>query len=77
MVNDGEYISLLQAALAEARRLANQTVRDSYEVAANHKDIDSLLDGCEHDDPDERYDAPTRVANRKWMDGYFKTMRQR
>lgn len=76
MVNEGEMISLLQAALAEARRLGNQTVRDSREVVASHKAMDDLLAGCEHDDPKERYDDPERVANRKWMREMFRVMRR-
>lgn len=71
-----DQVDQLRAALAEARRLGNQTIRDSYEVAANHRVIDALLDGTARDDRSERYDAPDRVANRKWMDEMFRTMRR-
>ena len=61
----------LEVLLLEARRLANQTVQKSDEVAVWHRKTDRALQGVTGDDPDERYDAPAFVDHRALVDRLF------
>jgi hypothetical protein len=57
--------------LLEARKLANQTVKDSNVVTSWHRRTDKALTGCSGDDPAERYDAPARIKHRILVDSLF------
>lgn len=60
---------MLVACLRDFRRLMNETVRDTREVARVHRMADRLLatdDG--QDDPDAQYDAPHRVEHRRFVE---------
>ena len=61
----------LEVLLLEARRLNNQTVRRSDEVAAWHRKTDRVLQGVTGDDPDERYDASARMEYREFVARVF------
>jgi hypothetical protein len=59
--------------LLEARRLDNQTVRMTNEVAVWRRQVDKALEGAEGDDPAERYDFPARAEHRAFVDRLFFT----
>ena len=58
----------LEVLLLEARRLANQTVQKSDEVAVWRRKTDRALQGVAGD---ERYDAPAFVDHRALVDRLF------
>lgn len=62
----------LEAALREARRLNNQSVRDSGEVSEWHQIADALLEDNPEDDRSERWDDPRRVERRKFVKSLFR-----
>lgn len=57
--------------LNNARRLANQTVRDSREVDQHHRAMDAFLFKKPGDDPKERWDAPHMVEFRDYQARMF------
>lgn len=69
------YIQKLLGLLYEARRLNNKTVLNSVEVEKWHRAVDEELrntDNPFYQSPDEEYDAPKRVAHRKWIREIYK-----
>ncbi|MEG1040564.1 MAG: hypothetical protein RSE94_11685 [Pseudomonas sp.] len=64
--------SRLLAALREQRRLGNQTVKESREVASAHREMDELLKLEPYlDEPKARYDAPHRKEHREFVNRMF------
>jgi hypothetical protein len=64
----------LLALLFEARRLENQTVRNSDEVDRWHSAVDLVLRESgeqEFQDPKAELNAPHRVAHREWVRNIF------
>jgi len=57
--------------LRQARRFANQTVRDERKMGIWRRKIDDMLARYPGDDPAERYDTPERVAHRNFVDRLF------
>ena len=58
--------------LREARRLANQTVKDHKEVQRWRRAVDEFLATMPNDDPTESYDTPDRVAQRAYVERMFR-----
>lgn len=68
----------LLSIIFEARRLGNQTVRDSTEVANLHRRIDAVLKASpdeKHHDPEAEYDTPSRRQHRAFVNSLFDTRR--
>lgn len=69
-------IAALAALLHEARRLHNQTVRNSTEVEAWHRATDMALRryyvAYDHNSAKDEYYAPERVAHREMIRGLFR-----
>lgn len=65
--------STLVDLLKQARRLNNQTVRNTHELDAWHCAVDRALSAEEDGDTelDQRYDAPARVEHRKFVNALF------
>jgi hypothetical protein len=63
--------------LATARRHGNQSVSDAREVDRWHKEVDALLAGTPFDEPSERWDAPSRMKHRQFVNSLFDPKRRK